>query len=520
MKLFKIFYTILISTILFTFTDVFAFNTTVTGTNYINSNTSSFNVVLHVSGAVDLTTIQANVSFDASKLNTPTVHAAGGWSTSYGTKLAGTYSAGLTGSSDVAVFTFTPKAAFVDGDSTTISFTNVYGANSDVIKQTGTNASITVSKVNNYLSSLSLSTGSFNQSFNKNTLNYTATIDAASVEILATAEVASSTISGKGVKSLSYGTNNFDVLVTDKLNSKKTYHITITRPDNRSTDNTLKTLNITNTNFSFDGKTSYNLTVENNVSSVNVSATANDTKASIVSGTGNHTLKVGNNTISVVVKAENEVNKTYTVNITRKAAETPAPSEPSKPSSNTNTNTTVDNKPTVKSSENHLSSLTIAGTTISLDNSNVSYKIEVPYEQKKSNVLFSKVDRKSVVEVKGNGSLQVGENEIVLEVTAEDGTKRTYTVLVVRAESSNPTEKEETPVEEDEPIEVVDNTDYTNTNTVDNQNVVVTDNQSKTKPNVFLLVFFSSIGLAAGALLGYIAISNKKKKSINNIDTL
>ena len=87
---------------------------------------------------------------------------------------------------------------------------------------------------------------------------------------------------------------------------------------NASPNNWLSSLKIGNYDIEFDaGKTSgYSLEVGDAVSSVNVSATTVNSKAT-VSGVGNVELKEGNNTINVVVTAENGDKRTYTVNIIR-----------------------------------------------------------------------------------------------------------------------------------------------------------------------------------------------------------
>lgn len=74
---------------------------------------------------------------------------------------------------------------------------------------------------------------------------------------------------------------------------------------------------------------SYDLIVPNSVGSIKVSATALDSSATI-SGTGNISLNVGNNTINVVVKAKNGDIRTYTLNVVRSAADigSTKPAEP------------------------------------------------------------------------------------------------------------------------------------------------------------------------------------------------
>ena len=66
--------------------------------------------------------------------------------------------------------------------------------------------------------------------------------------------------------------------------------------------------------------TNYTAEVENNVTSVVVSAKANNKNATVESVKGGEKLVVGSNKIQIVVKAENGVTATYVVNVTRKAA--------------------------------------------------------------------------------------------------------------------------------------------------------------------------------------------------------
>ena len=66
----------------------------------------------------------------------------------------------------------------------------------------------------------------------------------------------------------------------------------------------------------------YDLVVPNNVSTIGISATALDSAAKI-SGTGNISLKVGMNTVNIVVTAGNGDKRTYTINVVRNAGTTP-----------------------------------------------------------------------------------------------------------------------------------------------------------------------------------------------------
>ena len=98
----------------------------------------------------------------------------------------------------------------------------------------------------------------------------------------------------------------------------------------KSSDNSLASLKLSSGTLSpaFKGNvTKYKATVGYDVTKVVVSAKTSSSKATIESVTGNGTVKlnVGENTIKIVVKAENGTKATYTIVVTRKAQETVAP---------------------------------------------------------------------------------------------------------------------------------------------------------------------------------------------------
>lgn len=92
---------------------------------------------------------------------------------------------------------------------------------------------------------------------------------------------------------------------------------------NKSSDNSLSSLTLSAGKLSPAFKyniTNYTAEVENNVTSIVVSAKANNENATVESVKGGEKLVVGSNKIQIVVKAENGVTATYVVNVTRKAA--------------------------------------------------------------------------------------------------------------------------------------------------------------------------------------------------------
>lgn len=171
----------------------------------------------------------------------------------------------------------------------------------------------------------------------------------------------------------------------------------------------------------------YNVTVENDVLEFNLAATVQDGKASIVSGTGNHKLNVGNNVIKVVVKAENGSERTYTINVNRK--DVSGPSEPDK--SNTNT---LDNISVKDDKGNDLA------LSPKFDPNKPNYDIKVNEDTGSIDISGIPTDPGSeIISGGGNHVLKDGENVIDIVVRAEDGSERTYTITVDKPAKGNPT---------------------------------------------------------------------------------
>lgn len=101
--------------------------------------------------------------------------------------------------------------------------------------------------------------------------------------------------------------------------------VTVNNEASESADNSLKALTISPGTLSpaFKGSTTkYTATVDNSVTSIAVSATPVNEKATIESVTGNTNLAVGANVVQIVVKAENGTTATYKITVTRQTAGT------------------------------------------------------------------------------------------------------------------------------------------------------------------------------------------------------
>jgi hypothetical protein len=170
--------------------------------------------------------------------------------------------------------------------------------------------------------------------FDTDTTGYTLTVPNATSSITinaAVADIGKADLTGTGTKSgLQVGNGNvYSVVVTAEDNSTKTYTITVTR---RSADAPPLSSNANLASLSVSGysiaptftaaNTSYTLTVSNSVSSITINATKADSKAKSVTGMGAKSLNVGSNPYNIVVTAENNSTKTYTITVTRDVAAT------------------------------------------------------------------------------------------------------------------------------------------------------------------------------------------------------
>lgn len=269
-------------------------------------------------------------------------------------------------------------------------------------------ATIRVKSSVNTLESLTISGATIN--FDKNTTTYNVTIDATSTTISATKTDEHSSISGTGTKQLKYGKNTFNIVVTSETGAKRTYVINITRPDKRSTNNNLSSLKVNVGTISFNkNTTTYNLNVNSNVTKAKVEATLEDSKATFTNKFGPRevSLNYGKNAIQIKIKAENGSEKVYTINITRK-----------------------DNR----SSNSDLSDITISSGNITFDKNQTEYKVVVDNDVEDFTISAKQADSKAKIEYVKSNKLSVGENAITIKVTAENGTVKTYKLIVTRKE--------------------------------------------------------------------------------------
>ena len=134
--------------------------------------------------------------------------------------------------------------------------------------------------------------------------------------------LAATTRSGATVRLYNTGETVITIAVTAENGiTKKTYTITVSRATELSSDATLSSLMLSGVTLMPEfasGTMEYTAMVANDVEMTTVSATKTHPGATIT-GDGNRTLVVGENTIRVTVTAEDGTSQTYTVTVTRAA---------------------------------------------------------------------------------------------------------------------------------------------------------------------------------------------------------
>lgn len=231
----------------------------------------------------------------------------------------------------------------------------------------------------------------------------------------------SSIISISWLKSLNYGDNEFNIIVTAPNGQKKTYNININRKDNRSNNNNLSSLNVNGwvlePRFS-SNKIEYSLDVPYSVNNLEVSAKAEDKNAKIAIVGQNDLVAEETRDVKIHVTAENGSIKTYTIHVTRGK-------DPNK----------------ILSNNNYLSSLTVSTGILSpkFNKEKENYIVYLPFEVESIEINATVEDTKyAVLKQEGNKSLSIGNNEYLLKVTAENNSVRTYKVTVVRGMNLEP----------------------------------------------------------------------------------
>ena len=248
--------------------------------------------------------------------------------------------------------------------------------------------------------------------FDKTTVMYSLTVpyDTNVVNVIAKAEDKNATITGDGINNLVPGTNNIFVTVTSQSGKAKTYTITINKQ--KSSSNELELLDVRNGTISptysndiyeYDVEIPY----EENMADIYYVLKDESAKVSII---GNEDLKVGLNEVTMTVTSEDGDVRIINLHVTKK-----------NPVSSL------------------LKTLKVNGYEINPEFNSylMNYELDVNNETEKLDMVIETLDPDATYVVRGN-NLEVGSNEVTIEVTASDNvTKSTYTINVNRDEYVN-----------------------------------------------------------------------------------
>ena len=213
-----------------------------------------------------------------------------------------------------------------------------------------------------------------------------------SAVVKAAASDAGATVSVAGT-SLSPGANTVAVTVTAADGTPRLQNVSVYVTP-LSSNTSLYELRVDDSAVAFEGAT---VNVGNSTTSVPVTATAEAAAfGATVAVSGNTGLRLGNNTVSVVVTAANGDKKPYTVTVVR-----------------------------AKSSNNDLSGLFVNG----VDAKAAEYAITLPARTTTAVVKAVTADAGATISVAGT-SLSPGPNTVAVTVTAADGTPRLQNVSV------------------------------------------------------------------------------------------
>lgn len=264
----------------------------------------------------------------------------------------------------------------------------------------------------------------------------------------------------------------------------------------KSSDTSLKSLSISP--FGKINKASsgiYDITVENSLEKVTISAVPNHSNAKVTSGNGEFSLEEGTNNFKVVVKAEDGTEGTHKIRIIRKAAET---TEPISPPNVIDENKEEEKPEEDKNDELGLTNLVVTGIELNPKFSAdvYEYKAEFSEDIDTLEILATPNIEGATVEIVGNSNLKIGENLITIMVKSKDGeTTKTYQIMVNKNEP-----EVVAPTAED------GNTAATSGNK---------DQELKSKIGKIILI--AAAAVIAVILLGIIAIVNTKKKSNESV---
>ena len=279
-----------------------------------------------------------------------------------------------------------------------------------------------------YLTGLSVSPGVLSPAFTTKNVAYTVVVpgdvDQITINAVGSRGNAAGTITGTGTKNLSFGSQTFMITISNNAASIN-YAVTVTREPIRSRDNSLSSLVVSNgeMNPAFSpAVNTYNVEVENDVTSMNIGATLNDPTTQFAEGFGPRDVQLneGSNPIQIRTVSESGDTNIYTIVVNRKGLDKCTMEAASKARLKKIILTTKDD--------------TVNMPTIDFNPDQLTYSgIEIPYNAKVGfKVEYATENEGDVAELQDFSLKENTERSIVIKVTSRDcpNVTKEYTLLV------------------------------------------------------------------------------------------
>lgn len=273
------------------------------------------------------------------------------------------------------------------------------------------------------LKSLDVSGYSLSPTFNSATTTYSIKVGSAvtGLKVNAVANHDKATVEVSGNNSWVVGNNTITIKVTAEDGTVNTYIVNANRASStatttkKSTDNYLKSLVVNSTHEisgTFDKNiTNYTITVPNDVTNLDFTATKNHNKASIeiIGDEKLSTDKV--NVIQIKVTAEDGSIRIYTLNVTRSAFKSDA----------------------------YLKELNVKNGEMSpkFDSDKLEYDVKVSGKVDKLEIEAIPFEISTKVDILGNSNLKEGENSVLIKLTDKNNFTQVYTLNVTKESSKS-----------------------------------------------------------------------------------
>lgn len=213
---------------------------------------------------------------------------------------------------------------------------------------------------------------------------------------------------------LKYGQNKIEIPVVNKLGTKRTYVINVNREENKSNNTNIKSLSINDNEIKIKkGIYEYKVDLDYEQDTLDINYELEDDKATL-DQVGNKDLKVGENKIKIIVTAENEEKKEYTIIVNRKEKEL--------------------------SKDTGIKSLEIKNIKdkINFTSDNSSYIIKINKKITKLDFDIQLNDENASFEILDNKDIKEN-TRVIVKVTAEDKSTKDYIFYITYEENNNKT---------------------------------------------------------------------------------